>query len=159
MLAYVAGFGSVLILLGNPRRTARHDMIDIAWLPACLAVVATLVAGATLWGVVWAGGASGSVAGLLWSSRHLRRTDLAEQPRRAGPDAAFEVEAIYSHRGMARSLARTVPVEPGETVLVAQRVLRRSPRLVRPLGGRAPWAAHTSRLRDLLVHWASSPVP
>jgi hypothetical protein len=147
-LAYLAGFGLALVLVRNRPPTARRDVIDVAWLPAFVAVAVALLAGTSPWGIAAVGAASGSVAGLLWSSRHLRRTDLAEQPRRAGAEAAYEVEAIYSRRGMRASLERTVPLEPGETLLLAQRVLRRTEKAVRPLG----YARLTDRRLVVLCH-------
>lgn len=234
VLAYVAGFVVPVAL----RRRIRpgFDGIDVAWVPAAAAVALALTAGTGAWELATVAVASGCVAGLLWSSRHLRRVDLEEGDSRDDRRTAFEVEAIYSRRGMRASLERTLPLHSGETLLCAQRVLRRTEGAIRPVGfarltdrrlavlchdtfrppdrilvipraalvsvtttpngnwidvryrtgngegllrlraagwgemiglgarlrplaGRVPGTADTTRLHDLLVHWARSPVP
>jgi hypothetical protein len=148
LVPYALGFAAAARLRRRHLPGLATDLIDVAWIPAAGAVALAFALGGGSWALASLAAVTGCVAGLLWSSRHLRRVDLEERPRRAGPSAAFEVEAIYSRRGMRASLDRTLPLEPGETVLVAQRVLRRTGGPVRPVG----FARLTDRRLAVLCH-------
>ncbi|MER3452250.1 MAG: hypothetical protein C4344_00650, partial [Acidimicrobiia bacterium] len=126
-LAYGGGF-VVGTLLGRLPRAGRREPIEFVW-PLAFVTVAAAATGHG-WTLGVAAAAAGVVAGALRTSGHLRRTDLVDHP----VTAAFEVEALPSRRGMGASLARTLPLESGEHVGLAQRVLVRTGGRVRPLG-------------------------